>query len=185
MEKNSIVNFYLDFAKRHPAFRTRDIYKIIYQSYFGPAHVFGDFEGAREFFNKEFDEVEEKDGNVFELINPDRCIYWLKFACAKKKGVGKRNVWDVFLLSTNSFKSDLVEFKRVWNLTSVELRKIENFDLMELSRLDRCVEAGNPPLIHHSKSFADAERPRYRIVLKKAVESVGGRILEVFLEENL
>jgi hypothetical protein len=183
METNSEIKFYLDFFRRYPTFEARDLYKVIYQSYFGSAHILGDFESAKEHFEIEYERTPEQEGSVFEAINPAGDVYWLKFGSAKKKILGKKDIWEVFALSANLLVSDLSEFKRVWNSVSRELKNSGNPNIADLMRFDEAVETGYPPLIHHSKSFTENENPHYRIVSRKAIESVQSRILQVFREE--
>lgn len=181
MPSNDVVKWALNIIAKYPFAKACDIYKILYQIYFGPAHILRNIESSRKYLDEEFDTAEPENGDVFESIDTNGEIYWLHIRRAKAHGVSIEDIWSVFSKSAEGFETNPQKFRQEWLKISESLKNTAFAD--DLHELDNLANSENPPAVHHSESFNKAIKPNYRIVNAKAIDVCGGILSDIFQNE--
>ena len=164
---SSIIPYLQAHQAAHPSMEARDVAKLCYQAAFGAEHLLADLDRARGYLLREL-EATEADGSIpmVEPISeavarvnlapwkaaghsPDR-LFDLFAATASVSGEGA-SLLDAYLTEADGYLRD--------HRTSVRYEDWTAF-------LAWYTEQGRPP-VHHSDAYRAAERPAYRIVLRR------------------
>lgn len=180
MNRNKIITFYLDFLEKHPAMRAVDIYKVVYQKFFGPSHLLCDAQKALKFFLDEFNSVKPLRGKIFESIDPMDEIYWAKIPQYKNLNGSPDELWQTVIRTTKIFKPDREGFAKTWIILSDEFHRSGRFESAELEKLSEAPQKKEPPVFHHTNIFINSEKLAYRVVSKGAIRDIGGKMKELF-----
>ena len=162
-----------DQLRRHQGFQVDDLYKMIYQTTYGGEHFLHDKTKARKMLQEEWENTERipKGESLLEIIDPRGEIMRVNLRIFKKVGGTVRQIFDLFVRSAREFEEDRERLVQYWEtiMNMAERGEIPfSKDILE----DFYIEMGRKgfPVIHHSESYIDANRPAYRIVLKKLWE---------------
>jgi hypothetical protein len=154
--------------RRYPLLAAADVYKLLHQGVFGPAHIIRSTEHAREWLLEEaagMDVSRLADTADFEPVDTaERFIRVNLVPLAGTDGALERLV------------QVLVESSRVTGDAPEMARRLAGacdwFDGAmpgigrDLAALSITTEAAGFPAVHHSKLYEQAYRPAYRVVLR-------------------
>ena len=171
MYSKNMVHLIGSHLERYPLMEMRDIYKLLYQSIMGPAHLFADEENAFLSLEKEFDNDElSYEKSVFIDISLEQEIVRINIPVFKRYG-SPEQLWKMLRKTKNEIKPDKEKLLCYW----IELRKlIESKRIPKLNRdewyfLNSHLLKKNFPSLGHSLSYKTAYKPSYRVVLKELV----------------
>lgn len=148
---------------KHPSMRPQDVVKLCYQAALGAEHLLADVDGARRYFNSEFEGVEPRDGDLLELISPD--VARIDLGVWKTSGMPKEWLFNIFVASAGALrgdKEDLDSYLKIAEDCFENAHPI--FDRKEWEGFIEQYIALGMPALHHSKEYRDAEKPSYRII---------------------
>ena len=146
--------------KSKPMSDDQDIYKLIHQACYGPAHIISDISASERYLTKEYSETRrDKKGTLYEPITPGGNIGRLNLGVAKKMRLDVSVIFDVLKTSANEFVED-ENFMNIWFLA----REIMNQQSTN-EKLDELAMKPEPPAVHHSMLYKTAYKPAYRVVL--------------------
>ncbi len=181
MPSNDVVKWALHFIAKYPSAKANDIYKVLYQRYFGPAHILRNLDNSKKYLAEEFETSEPEDGDIFESIDTNGEVFWLHLRRAKAHGADIEDIWRVFSKSAESFITNQQSFREAWRKIAENLENTRFAE--ELPELDNLANSVNPPAVHHSESFNITEKPSYRIVTAKAIDECGGILAKIYEQE--
>ncbi len=183
MATNELLNLVNRFIENHPSVRARDLYKIIYQKNFGPAHILEDMKIAHENFLEEYENCTPHEGNIFESIDDTRRVFWLYLRHAKAEEIPHESIWDIVVRSGRNVVGSVDDFRIEWAKISNYLKSIE-FEDSDLAELDANSQYDTPPFVNHSEEFIRVAKPSYRVVTAETIIERGGKLAEIFASER-
>ena len=181
MNSVEILKWAESFIEWHPSMKARDFYKLLYQRNFGPAHILNDLTTSREYLIEEYDSSEAECGPVFEPVDSEGHFYWLHLRRAKYRNISAESIWGVLVKTAMGFVGQKEEFHSEWNAITNFLKE-RNLD--DFEEINSHASSDDPPVLHHSREFAAAEKPSYRIVSAKALVTGDDELREIFAEER-
>ncbi len=149
-------------ALLHPLSRAADLYKLLYQRFFGPGHMVDDPEIALAYLRQEADcprrplPLTESLGNDLVRLNLDSEAFppGLEAAAA-----------GCFVHTANRFTADPAGFREALRETTALLGKGDlPWDGEAFTAYIRGKEAEGWPAVRHSPAYREAYAPRYRVI---------------------
>ena len=142
----------------HENLEIADVYKLLYQGVFGPAHLLQNSEAAKAWLEREFTEVDPNSTEpLTEPVSLDGEIIRVNLRPFKMKGWLVEKLFQTMVLSARGTKGNRDDFLKLWDELIV-------FDI-EISKNDL-------PLIHHSQDYMEMNKPAYRVVRRKIFEKM-------------
>ena len=162
----------------HPNLGFRDVYKLLFQGVMGVAHILRDRERAWRWLVEEFEGLDASEflgEPLVEKVSVDGSIIRVNLRPFKRLGLSLERLFEALSKSAESIKEDKEEFVRVWNrFIGLVGEGLLDFDYERLIEFDGVVKAGGYPPVHHSREYAEANKPAYRIVQKRACKEIFG-----------
>ncbi|MBQ4649146.1 MAG: hypothetical protein IJB73_00440 [Firmicutes bacterium] len=147
----------------HPAMKSQDVMKMIYQAAFGAEHLLEDEEAARKYFQDEYDRVPADAGMpLVESISEDMCR--VNLAAWKGRKLPAEWLYRIFVLSAKDRQNNPERFHEYLELAGEEIARggldfgSDEWDVFR----NEYLKGGIRP-VHHSKEYRQAERPAYRL----------------------
>ncbi len=169
-DKNYLLTIIQDQVRRHPGFRIQDLYKLIYQSCFGGGHLLHDKKKARAALGKEWNNAEKipKGETLIEVIDPLSEILRINIRIYKKTGGTPDRLFKAFVKSSQEIQPNRNRFIEYWE-TATKWAETGIIDFSSDAMKDTLIDMGKEefPPQHHSKPYLEANRPSYRVVLKR------------------
>lgn len=150
----------------HSGIQPQDIYKLIYQAVFGPEHSVTHWRTAVENLYLEMLHLPE----VFE---PTPCVEYLSpvlcrvnLQCCKVHGISVQVIIKLFRQTLREYQpGNLEDLQRYWKFfLTTSWAAHYPAELLE-QFWQRMATADFQP-VHHSRSYAEANQPHYRVVLR-------------------
>jgi hypothetical protein len=160
----ALVNEHLE---KYPEMRIADVYKLLYQACMGPEHAITDHEGVEDWLLKEWDRVTaNKDEDLYENITLFHHIYRLHLRPAKVNDISTSKILEAFISLGEVFPKNPELFRSIWTavVELIKSGKITLPDSAELNEFIKLIEENDYPPMHHSKAYAEAYEPAYRLV---------------------
>ncbi len=176
----------LDFAipawKAEKEFRIEDAYKHLYQATRGGEHAAPDREVAKAWLEREWASMgdQPKGLNEWEPLCPSGGIGRLNLRPFKARGGKADDLLDAFLTSASEYRSEPKAFIDAWAELGKRLGEtgFGKISRQEWLRLDAEMKKKDYPAIHHSETYAEANRPAYRIItLQQKRRLIPGQVL--------
>ena len=149
-------------------FSVADVYKLIYQSVFGVAHILEKPEFAKQYLVSEIESVGGSDSEpLMENISVSGEIVRINLRPYKKSGRPVETLFEIMVKSAGEINGTQANFLKQWEAfkKAVKNGKLK-FELQELEKSDREMKAKNYPAVHHSEKYREANKPAYRVVKK-------------------
>ncbi len=156
-------------AQRYPLLQPQDVMKLIYQRNFGPGHAIDDPDGQAEIIAREMEEAEDT-GILTESIGNHLCRLYL----GKAKTVFKaEDIADIFARTAAIQKGSMYEFIRDLKTVQKNITLFAcSFSEEEFNAYAAWHRGRGYPAVHHSRRYADAYHPHYRVVFEGFVSSL-------------
>lgn len=158
-------------AWRHePETRIEDAYKWLFHATQGGEHAVLVEDGPRSWFEKEWSDVGRPlaDEPAKVALDPAGRILRVNLRPAKAAGRDPEMVFQIFLRSAEAFRPDPRALRDAWAVLGQRLRAAPasaHITVNEWHRLDAELRAHGFRASHHSKAYAAARRPAYRVIL--------------------
>lgn len=159
----SIKKYIIEQFELHKSMRPEDVVKLCYQAALGAEHLLTDLDGARRYFNSEFESVEERSGALYEKLSDE--IIRVDLGAWKAKGMPSEWLFNMFCASAcprNDGKKLLVEYLSEAEECFKSVHK--SFSYGEWEALVSLYISKGMPAVHHSSAYREAERPAYRVI---------------------
>jgi hypothetical protein len=157
----------------HAALAPRDVYKLIYQAVFGPEHSIDNLRAALEGLYLEVLHLPDTPVTVplFEPLSPLLCRVNLQPLV--QQGGSVPVLWQCFRQTLREFRpGTLVDLDRLWKFF-LATAWAQRYDAACLEQFWQQMATANFAPVHHSRQYAEANAPRYRVVLRGLVEGPG------------
>ena len=154
----------------YSAFAPQDVYKLIYQRVFGPEHLIDDGRAAKEGLYLEVIRLPEtlSPMPLLDPLSPLLCR--VNLPPYIRKGGSIEVLWRVFRQTASDFQpGTLVDLERHWRL----FRKTPwaaRYAPEVLEQFWQQMATANFSPVHHSRSYAEAHAPHYRVVLRSLID---------------
>ncbi|MFH0801306.1 MAG: hypothetical protein V2A78_02830 [bacterium] len=154
-------------VKKYPLMQIQDVYKLLYQSAFGNAHLLRDPKSAQKYLSRELEEVEARDMPLLESISPDSSLVRVSLCAFRFRRLNKNLLFEAMLQSAGRTRGDPELFRKRWRgfVNMVEQQKLpfkpEAVKAFEEKHLS------DPHEMHHSKNYQKAYSPHYRVVRRE------------------
>lgn len=175
-ERDYLLRILEDQFRRHSGFRVDDLYKIVYQATFGGDHFLRDKSAAERMLREEWENLEkvQRRESLLEVIDPRGEVLRVNLRVYRKIGGNPQQMFDIFVRSAEEFNKDRERLVEYWtNIT--EWAQEGKIPFQKGILEDFFIEMGRKefPAVHHSESYVDANRPAYRVILKRLWEGFG------------
>jgi hypothetical protein len=157
----------------HQAMTPRDVYKLIYQAVFGPEHSVDNRRAAMERLYLEVLHLPDASVTVplLEPLSPLLCRVNLQPFV--QQGGSVRALWQSFRQTVREYQpGTLVDLDRLWRffLATTWARR---YDAACLEQFWQHMATAKFAPVHHSRQYAEANAPHYRVVLRVLVAGPG------------
>jgi len=170
----------------HPATTLQDVYKSFYQDEFGPGHMISDPEAVRAYMESELAADDYLPGEArTEPTGSEGRYTRVSLALVKEGVISEDELLEAFLAGAKSVSAeDLQAWKRKWPKICDAARwlGLKGYD-RDRSMLDSLLSLPEGSYaVHHSRQYAEAYHPHYRIVetqlFEKLMEKNAYRIVD-------
>ena len=169
-EKRYLHQLIQDQMRRHEGFGVEDVYKLVYQATCGGEHLLRNRSAAKEQLREEWENTEKipKGEPLLEVIDPRGEVMRVNLRVYRKIGGTLERLVAVFVRSAVECEKDQKRLVAYWEVL-MELAEREEIPFDRGALEDFWIEMGRKgfPAVHHSERYVDANRPSYRVVLKR------------------
>ena len=157
----------------HAALAPRDVYKLIYQAVFGPEHS---IDNLRTAMGRLYLEVLHLPGTpvtgpLLEPLSPLLCRINLQPFVQQRGSVGA--LWQCFRQTLHAYQpGTVVDLDRLWKFF-LATAWAQHYDAACLEQFWQQMATANFAPVHHSRQYAEANVPHYRVVLRAVVAGPG------------
>lgn len=159
--------------KMRPGLEIQDIYKLLYQSVFGPEHLLNP--GAESDLEKEFAALTDEPSTaepLVENISADAEVVRINLRLFKKNNLSLEKLWAVMVISERDLRprANAEGFEKTWEEFKKLISEKElNLNPAELETFDKMINAAKKttdayPTVHHSGKYRQDYKPAYRVV---------------------
>ncbi|RJP69151.1 MAG: hypothetical protein C4532_11305 [Candidatus Abyssobacteria bacterium SURF_17] len=163
----NLVNYHL---RLHGGMELIDIYKLAYQSVFGPEHLFHapmTHDILREMQTPGVTFAEP----LLEPISPSDNACRVNLRTARRQGITHQIVEEAVRNSARQFSRSQNTLCRLWSEIGNSLESLEKrFNAEDFSRLTQFLQANGFAPLHHSSAYRRMNRPAYRVLMKDELE---------------
>jgi len=171
MNQKKMIELIFYHLKRYPAMELEDIYKLLYQSVMGPAHILQNKELAYSYLKKEFESHNESyETGLYVDISLDHELVRLNIPVFKKED-SLDALFEMMCETQRKMIPDKDKLKHSWLELGllIENKNFENFTLNQWGKFNKILCEKDFPHLSHSATYKNLYRPSYRIVLRKLV----------------
>ena len=157
----------------HAALAPRDVYKLIYQAVFGPEHSLDNVRAALECLYLEVLHLPDTPVTVplLEPLSPLLCRVNLQPFV--QQGGSVRALWQRFRQTVHEYQpGTLADLDRLWKFF-LATTWAQRYDAAYLEQFWQQMATANFAPAHHSRQYAEANAPHYRVVLCALVAGPG------------
>jgi hypothetical protein len=157
----------------HVALAPRDVYKLIYQAVFGPEHSIDNLRTAMERLYLEVLHLPDTPvtGPLLEPLSPLLCRVNLQPFV--QQGGSVRALWQCFHQTVREYQPGTLEdLDRFWKFF-LATTWAQRYDAACLEQFWQQMATANFAPVHHSRQYAEANAPRYRVVLRALAAGPG------------
>jgi hypothetical protein len=156
----------------------QDVYKLLYESSFGPGHILSDSAAVTSRLIGELSAIDSPFPNesLIERISLENDLVRVNLRPFKALNLDPSLLVKVVLQSAKETSPDTLMFYRQWN----EFSSLVRFGLLPFSEEDlkpwnQKVEGGAMEAVHHSADYVAANKPAYRVVRRDVFEKAFGK----------
>lgn len=149
-----------------PALAWQDIYKLLFQSLFGPGHMISDRDAARNFLQIELQDLGENVFPIIEKISIIKPFARLNICTVRDGLITEEELLSILIQSCEPVtEEDISLFLHNWSrLCSYLIEKIPAlYHIKGYDELCSSISVTHP-LVHHSELFRRLYQPHYRVI---------------------
>ncbi|MBN2413289.1 hypothetical protein JXQ31_16540 [candidate division KSB1 bacterium] len=167
----NLIQFHI---KNHQFLTEQDVYKLLYQGIMGPKHLLGNPKAAKRYLQQEWDSVlPVREEFLFEPVSTDGLVFRINIRPCKHITGNYHILWDALYQSAFRFEENHEFFITTWrNFYQLVLESKLPFSIKKIDELNGGAKKNNYPAMHHSKEYNTANKPAYRVVIKKELEKL-------------
>ena len=166
----SIQNYLLEHVKKHRSVMPQDMIKFCYQAAFGAEHLLSDVAAAKRYFDAEFEATPPRMSEMVECLSDD--IARVDLGAWKHMGLPKEWLFHMFVASTKFGKGQISDFEEYLSSVDEVLGEVLNFGSEEWHKYLEYYKAEGIRAVHHSEQYRNAEKPAYRLVNRRFLETL-------------
>ena len=159
--------YLLEQLAAHPSAQPQDVVKLCYQAARGPEHLLADMDGAKAYFQQEWDATEAAAAPLYEALSDGFCR--VNLAAWKAEDLPGEWLFRMFALSAAApGGEDCLEAY----LAAAETAVAGGDTCIRPEEFRRYLaeyRAAGMPAVHHSPAYRAAEKPAYRIVCRRVI----------------
>jgi hypothetical protein len=152
----------------YPALTLQDVYKLIYQRVFGPEHSITNLTAARERLYLEILQLPQMPPTlplIIDPLSPDLCRVNLAPFMHRDGRVAL--LWKAFRRTAREFQpGSLGDFQRTWRWF-VATPWVQRYTPELIEQFWQGQATADFPAVHHSRDYAVAHAPHYRVVSRR------------------
>jgi hypothetical protein len=172
-ERDFLFQIIEDQLRRHSAVGIVDLYKVVYQATYGVDHYIKDKVLARKDLQVEWENTERIPAGetLLEMIDPLGELFRVNIRIYKKIGGESNRLFNLFIRTAEEFKKDANRMNRYWH-SIMDWAEEDQIPFSKVDLQDFWIEVGQQgfPPVHHSEGYVNANRPSYRVILKRLWE---------------
>ena len=165
----------------HPVLKAQDVYKLFYQSSFGVEHILSDSASVTTYLLEELSSLDSTNAPepLIERISLNNDLVRINLRPFKRLNLNPHTLVKVMFESVRKTVPDTLMFYRQWNEFSA-LVKFEMLDSKadDFDEWNSKVDEGMLEPVHHSRDYAVANKPAYRVVQRSIFETAFGKITQ-------
>lgn len=153
------------------ALELQDVYKLIYQRVFGPEHLIGDVRAAKEGLYLEVVRLSEiaSSAPLLDPLSAELCRVNLQPYA--NGGYNLEVLWRTFRQTARDFQpGTVVDLERYWRFFLASSWSASYAPEEQEQFWQRMATANFSP-VHHSPTYATANAPHYRVVLRSLLDA--------------
>ncbi|MDD4117110.1 MAG: hypothetical protein PHI39_02725 [Kiritimatiellae bacterium] len=162
------AEFCLQQARAEPEWRIEDAAKWLVHATRGGEHAIENETAARRWLENEWSTLGPPlpDEPLWVPLDPDGRIGRLNLRPYRARGGSLDALHEAFVAGARAFDASPARFRRAWIALgrALKSRPIGHLSRAEWKRLDRSWRAQGCPAIHHSREYAAARAPAYRVL---------------------
>jgi hypothetical protein len=152
--------------KRYPEMEIQDLYKLAYQAALGPEHAAGDPTGARDYLQRELENLGEgPDEPLLDPISSDGDLVRVHLRPYLESGGDPDALLDAFVRTANEFHGSVRVLETYWD----DARQTGLWPLPPMNEFFTKLKMGGYSPVRHSEKFRRLYRPAYRVILRKLI----------------
>jgi hypothetical protein len=168
MYKN-LESLILYHRKLHPSLTVQDIYKLLFQSTMGPAHIMKNKDKAISLLNQELNSLDlkfKKNEILVEPISIDEKVVRINLRPFKRKMLDVKLLFYTIEKTSGLFVKNQQKLDYYWETFKqlVQEKKLD-FDSNNILSLEKRLSSQHNGLLTHSRIYRHKEKPSYRVVL--------------------
>jgi len=170
----------LEHKALYPEMQIQDVYKLVYQSMFGPGHMGTDKNKIAKWLNEELDTiVADSTVDLIEDISPTGTYFRINLRRFKYESGKPELLCQAIAQSAAEAESDTTEFIANWQ-TIVELIESQEvfFDQDQTARFTESMTRAGYPIVHHSDIYSHKYTPSYRVVARKYWNKIAPEVFQ-------
>lgn len=153
--------------RARPLMRLQDVYKLLYQAYLGVGHLVSNGEAALAAIVNEMAEAPAVswDEDLWESISPEGTVGRVNLRPYRHRGLDPKALAEALFRFAQDSPGDIPQLARSWEEVGWLIREGRlGFNLGEYGSLTERLVRDNYPAMHHSRTYAEAYMPSYRIL---------------------
>jgi hypothetical protein len=160
----------------HPKTQLLDVFKLCYQSVFGPAHIISDPKSAKEYLKKELSETEIFAPEIYQNLSCYNDYYRVNLLLVKNGSINFDIFFDLFMASAVPEKKyTWTDWERIWAAVDIYLdEKNISFSNEKADRemINEIMEK-QIKLFSHSEYYHKKYKPHYRLMKRRLLIKIG------------
>ncbi len=154
------------YIESHCGLTGQDLIKFCFQGCFGPKHLTMDKYVAYKYFLEEYNQVEDKEGPLFESISEDYML--LHLSPYKHEGLSPEWLFEMFYRTAKEEVPGIRTLEEAFEVVEEVLEQQNGPITAEQWRQEiREYEKHEPVPVHHSEAYKAVEDPHYRVISAK------------------
>lgn len=178
VEVDYVESLVREHVRLHRSLGIEDVYKLLFQGVLGVGHILRDNERAWTWLVEEFEGVEAEgfpDEPLLERVSVDGEVVRVNLRPFKRLGLSLKGLFKVMLKSAQRIEEDKERFVELWKRFIKLVREGRlDFDYEHLLEFDGNVKAAGYPAVHHSREYAEVNKPAYRIADRRVYREFFG-----------
>jgi len=172
-QKRAWQDLIKEHIERYPAMQPADIYKLVYQGTYGPAHLGADSLNMLNYLQNELAAV-DADSNALHYETVCPCQRYIRINLKYFKAVdGDAGKLVSAILKSSQLPCDSALITKRWQWIEEMVADGElPFESAAFQAFSDTLKIYNYPVIHHSGQYLKAYQPAYRLIKKDFLNSL-------------
>lgn len=164
-----LIKYHLN---HHTGVEVQDVYKLLYQGFFGAEHLLTNKNKALYYLKQEWSTIKILDDEaLYEPVSLDEKMVRINLRRAKAEGISFNQIWIAFFNSTGIVQKNQIEYKNIWDIFANLCREqILPFEEKSVKKFGMDMQKKGFPVVHHTEGYKRLNDPAYRVVQFDKIE---------------